>query len=229
MRKILSIILFIFILGSVSAQEETSIGADFDALDIRGKVNVILESDQAPDENVGAILSVEGVAMKRIKWKIKDGVLSISAEQGVLESVATIELRVYVENLKSIVAKGATITNLGTLRSKDLRIETLGAVNKINVNLDVENLEVKCAGDADITLSGQADKANVECLSASRVDMSHCPVKSLYCKANGLSELYAQASDLIEGKASSGATIYYFGNPILKVKTQLLGAVVAVE
>lgn len=229
MRRILSIILFIFISTSLSAQEETSIGADFDALDVRGKVNVILESKQGLDENVGAILSVEGVPMKRVKWKIKNGVLNIEAELGILESVATIELRVYVTEIKSIVAKGATITSLGRISSKDLRIETLGTVNKMNIDLSVDNLEVKCAGDTDITLSGRADKASIECLSASRVDMIHCPVKNLYCKVNGWAELYADVSEIIEGKVSSASTLYYMGNPELAIKTKLMGAAVLVE
>ncbi|MEG0032746.1 MAG: DUF2807 domain-containing protein [Mucinivorans sp.] len=230
MRNIFFSIILILVSFSVAAQEKLDINVPFSAIDIRGSVEVTIFQTTDDDTATRATLNLlDGLRLSDVKCEVKKGCLNVDAERGLLERRGVVKLEIHVPSLTTIYSKGAIISTDSCLTSENLTVETLGAENTITLNVEVKNLIVNSSGASDIVLTGRVDQAVLNSKLTGRIDMLHCVTTSAYCKVSEASEIYIFALDLLDTKATTMGTIYYMGDPTLKVKNSLWGKVISLK
>lgn len=232
MRRLSVLILCFVVFGSLCAraqQGRVEIDTPFFSIDVRGQVNVEIFPLEDGDTTIRAHFQTTGVEAKEVRWSVKKGCLSVDMERGLLEKKGIVDLKIYVPTLSAIYSKGAKIVCHLPLVGDNLLIETLGAQNFIKMNLEVENLTVNCLGDADIALSGRVSGATLKSKIASRIDMLHCVANNVYCRVAESSEVYVFALELLDAKVTTCGTLYYMGDPTLRLKSSALGAIISLD
>lgn len=225
MLKIYFIILTALFSLVVSAQQVVEIPVQFSSLNLKGPLRVEL----IPSDECRAVVSLYGVEPSRLSWHSKGSLLSIIMRVGLMDKNCYAEVKIYYTALSSILSEGATITNDNVLEGESLAISTQGSVNKIQLNIVVQQLDIKASGKSDIAIIGSAKWADLRAIMGSRIDCMQMEIADVIASSNQGSEIYVKVSDRLDANVSTAGNIYYMGKPRLKVKSTLGGGVIAIE
>ena len=234
MKKLFVIFIVSVWCGGAAAQDlggTVEVNSYFHSVELNGAIQATIHALPQGDTVPRATIAIEGLMVKDVPWKVVKSCLTIDAQRGLLERKGTVKVDIYVNELRALRTKGAAATTADPIATPDLTVETLGAANKVRLDVWTKNLTVKVSGDSDVSISGQTEGAHLTALVGSRIDMLHCVTRNAYATANGSSEVYLYILDRLEAKASAMATIYYLtpsADPVLSIKQSLWGAVVPI-
>ena len=222
---VIAIIIALSVSNSLKAQQTLVIPDSFTQLELKGPLRVEL----IPSDQYETIVTLYGIEQNRLSWHTKGAQLSIVLKAGYLDRNSYAEVKVHYKNLYRLSSEGATITTSDAISADKFMLETLGGNNKIQLNVEVEDLQVNTAGKSDILITGSARWADLRAILGSRIDCMQMDISDVLAVSNQGAEIYVNASQRLDARVSSGGNVYYLGNPRLKTKTSLGGGVVSVE
>ncbi|MGD1843691.1 MAG: head GIN domain-containing protein [Thermonemataceae bacterium] len=195
--------------ASTSQREAT----DFQALVVKGAVDVVLQQDTLP----GVQLEVKGMGTEKVKTYVKEGTLTIevpsssfsffSGEQG------SVTAYVSYTTLQRLEASGASSIEIKKLlKSPSLAMKLSGAC-ELKGNIKTNRLILELSGASTSKLGGIATYQRLEASGAS--DLAHKELKSqtIEVDLSGASDATLWAEKSIEGEASGASDISVRGNP----------------
>lgn len=233
MARYLLLSLFL-VCGVARAQDlggRVQVDSYFHSVELNGAIHAVIHPLAQDDTVSRAVITIEGLMVKEVPWKVVKSCLVVDAERGLLERKGSVTVDIYIKDLRELRTKGAAVVATERLATENLTVATQGAANKIRLDVWVKNLIVSVSGDSDVSISGQAEGATLKTLVGSRIDMLHCVARNVYATASESSEIYLYVLDRLEAKVTTCATIYYLtpsADPVLAVKQSLWGAVVPI-
>jgi hypothetical protein len=214
--------------NGIMKEEERGV-MDFNAIDVRGSVDVtVSEQKDAPikvsgDENL----------IEFIETSVDNGVLNIyfRKEFGYTSKKG---LRVTVPNngrINKIKASGASdVTIEGCVEADDLSVSGKGSSDvKGNIkarkcefdfsgssdykgNVEAVNCTFRCSGSSDCTISGNADICDVSMSGSSDFKGFDFVVKKVSVSASGSSDIQVTCTEELSVHASGSSDIFYKGD-----------------
>lgn len=219
--KKLVIVLF-FISGFVYGQEKiTKNLGDFNVLKTYRGLNVKLARAEAP------VIVIEGRKSNDVIVKNVNGVLKLSMTIDQTFSAGDVEVTIYFkDNIDIIDAnEGSVISAKETIKQDRLEIRSQEGA-EVNLDINVNNLEVKSISAGQIILNGFAVNQNVNVNTGGIYKGENLETDSTVIVASTGAEATVNASELVDANAKLAATISITGNPKeVKKKETLSGYV----
>jgi hypothetical protein len=210
---------------------------DFDAIDVRGSIDVIIS-----DRNDASItVSGDENLIDSIKTQVDKGTLNIYFKNGI-GYTSKVGLRVTVPNnghIKNIKASGSSdVTIEGCIMADDIYVSGKGSSDiKGNIKagncelnfsgssdykgmIEAANCKITCSGSSDCVISGNADICDISMSGSSDFKGYDFVVKKFTCSAFGSSDVQVTCTEELYAKASGSSDIYYKGSAkVMSVQT----------
>lgn len=106
----------------------------------------------------------------------------------------------------------------GNFNCSNLFIDTSSS-GEFSSNLNATKVEIESSSSSEVKLSGKATEISVKASSSSSCDLKDFTVETAIIKASSSAGVFIKVTKSIDAKASSSASIVYFGNP-LEVKKE---------
>ena len=210
MKRFIVVILSLFIVSALSAQEINSL-KEFSAIDVDAQIRlklVKLKANEAPYISY----DTKGAKSSRFSATIKGGTLKIR-ERNDPQRQSTTEVVVGFNTLTDIVIAKADAVVEGVLSSRLLDIYISNNANFV-AEVNVLDVMVNASGKSRVELSGYTDYHTADISSA------HYNAQDLYTVStvvesthNGVARVNAE--ERLEMKTSTGGKIYYHSQPII--------------
>ncbi len=213
-----------------SNKEERTLGK-FSGIRIASGIKV--NFTQTPTQRI--TVETDPGKLKHIKTNIENGVLNISIDNLGERNLNLNKILVTVDapTLNSITAtSGSNFTTLNRITSDKFDVEvtsgaslfaelaaqksanvkaTSGSTSKIDIQSPYLNYDGSSA--STVTLIGKVTNADMETSSATSLNAENLSLAKLTIKSSSASTAKVSVSETLDAKASSSATIRYFGNP----------------
>ena len=209
MLRLILIVAMAFMASATKGQstEERSVGS-FDEIRVSQAITVYLKSGAKEMVKVEA----RGIDLEEVLTEVSGSRLKIHLDDG---NHRNHSVRVYVtyNTLTGISASSASgVFSENMIKSDRLDISVSSAAD-VEVDVDVTDIEVSVSSSGDLELMGKAVSLEISASSAGGVDAYDLDAEKVYVRASSAGSARVSASEEINAKASSGASIRYRGNP----------------
>lgn len=225
MKRTIIVALFALLTTFSTAQNTFEIGVPFQGIRVSGALKVEL----IPAETAHAQVTLNGVEQKRVQWNVKDNILNISLRVGLIDRDASADVKIYYTTLDYIGVEGVTLDGTEPIQVESLKFETLGGINRVNLDVDTENLNVEATGDSKINIGGTSRIAKIKAYMGARVDCMKCEIDMCTVVAKQRSEVYINSKETLDATVSMGANLFYLGSPRLTAKANTAGGIINVD
>jgi hypothetical protein len=213
---------------------------DFDAIDVRGSIDVII----ADGNDASVKVSGDENLIDSIETYVDNGTLNVHFKNG-LGYASKIGLRVTVPNsgrIRTIKASGSsdviiegclTAGNIfisgkgssdvkGNIKAGDCELHFSGS-SDYKGSVEAVNCKIKCSGSSDCIISGNADICDISMSGSSDFKGYDFVVKKFTCSASGSSDVQVTCTEELSATAAGSSDIYYRG-PGKVIRSQLSGS-----
>ncbi len=213
-------------LGQVSGNgnvvtEDRPVTSDFDAVKGSAGLDVFLTEG---DENKIVVEADENL-MEVIETEITNGELRIGTNKSIRRSKSQKVHVTYVSLNKVSASSGSDVISNSVIKSENLSLDSSSGAD-LEVEIIAKEVYADVSSGADLKVSGRAERLVAEASSGSDLKARDLEVKK--CKANASSgaDIVVNVREEIEGRASSGGDIRYYGDPTaVSVKDGASGSV----
>ena len=209
MKNFWALILFVFsFLTAVSQQSETREVGKFSGVKVAEGIDVFLKQGDREQVRV----EVSGTDPSNVITEIAGSYLKVHMKDGRYRSV---DAKVYVTYVKlnNLSASSAgSIFSDGTIQSDAMDISASSA-GSIEVSIDAGTVEVSSSSAGEVELKGRVNKISMDASSAGEIDGYDLEAKDVVAEASSGGSAKLNATESLRGKASSGGSIRYRGNP----------------
>jgi hypothetical protein len=192
--------------GKVISDERQVSGIE--RISIGSSMNLIIE--QSGSESI-RIEAPEDI-IPYISTEMVDGELQIELKPVRFMSIRSIDCYVSVKDLNSIRVSSSASVKCDNLKTENLLVE-MASSSKGSLTVDVENLDLKIASSANLTISGKAGLQNTEVNSSGKLNAYNLVSKDCKIEVNSSSSANINVSDNLDAIVRSSATVNYKGNP----------------
>jgi len=215
-------LLLLFSAGMLSAQVTKNLG-DFDQLKVFDQIQVTLvQSDQNKIELRGQHSGDVEFVTKNNQLKIRMPINRTLDGEGVKATL-------YYKSLNDVDAsEGALITTSETIKTRKMTV-TAKEGAQIELNLDVDNVDVKSVTGANITLAGSANSIDIKVGTGGIVDAKSLTARDADVNVNAGGEVDITATDEVDADVKAGGNIRIYGNPREVNKKTTLGGSIEVK
>lgn len=211
----LSILVTLLVLPNfINAQKTANDLGQFDGVIASGNIEMIL----VPDSKNYASISGKERDVEKLEIEMKGSSIKFKLENGSLfnwfrnSGKVRVELH-YSDKLESIRSSAsADIRSDELIESNELSLVSSSG-GSLEFEIDCEELDVSVSSGADIDLSGNANYQKVKVSSGANYKSSEVTSKEAIAKASSGGYIAIWVDEKFEGRASSGGTIDYQGNP----------------
>ena len=213
-------------LGQISGNgkvvtEERSVEGGFNA--VRGMAGMDVYLTHGDTEKI--VVEADENLMEIIETKIVDGELRIKATQNIGRSKAQ-KVHVTFTSLNKIEASsGADVIGNSLIKSETLRLSSSSGAD-LEIDILAKDVYASTSSGADLKVSGTATQLTADASSGSDLKAQELEVKRCKASASSGADIAVHVREQIEGNASSGGDIRYYGNPTaVSVKDGASGSV----
>src|SRR5690606_31760827 len=208
MKKILTT-LFLIYFGSIFSQEVTKDLTRFNDVKIYDRISAeLIPSDRNYIEISGKRSSEVEVIQKNDELKVRMPLTKLLKGE-------EISVRIYfTQPLEEIEAfEGSFITSEKLIKADDLEIIAKEG-SQINLEIQVEELDVKAVTGAEIMLKGTvAGEMEAEISTGGVLDAKKLKTKRTEVSINAGGEAEVFATDFVKARTKAGGTIHIYGKP----------------
>lgn len=204
-------------------KEERRVG-DFDSIDVRNYVNLILSQDSINKVVVEAGQNIiSGITTEVINNQLFiDNTLKCNWLRSYSKPT---NVYISVKNLKKIYyLSSGNVTSTNILKSDVLKLDVWGGCGSIDLDLDInQGFFILHLGTVDITLHGNCSICSIY---QGDFGIFHCKEMKTgynYTTNKGSNDCYINVYQYLDATIGSIGNIYYMGNPD-SVKTKIYGA-----
>jgi hypothetical protein len=157
--------------------------------------------------------------LKNISWVngVKFELLKITVSGPNLGAIkASSSANVTIENTNSSTSLDVTVSSSGSVsgnfKATDVTIDASSS-GDFSGNVTATSIEIKSSSSSDVDLSGKATIISAKASSSSKCNLKEFTVENAILKASSSAAIVLIVTKSIEAKASSSASINYYGNP----------------
>ncbi len=207
--RLIMMILVVFVTATANAQdsEERKVSS-FEEIRVSEAITVYLKA--GADEKVR--VEARGIDLDEVITEVSGSRLKIHLDDGNHRNHA---VKVYVtyKQLTGITASSASgVFSDGVIKGNNLDISVSSAAD-VEVDVDVNDLEVSVSSSGDLQVTGKSKYLTVSASSAGGVDAYDLDASIVKVRASSAGSAKVSASQEIDARASSGASIRYKGSP----------------
>ncbi|RZJ30731.1 MAG: DUF2807 domain-containing protein [Flavobacterium sp.] len=219
--KNLLIALIVMASMSVKAQDNRNIG-DFNEVKVFDQITVVLmKSDETRAE-------ISGSRKSDVEIVNKNGQLKIRMRLGRLLDGEDVKVTLYYKELHSVDAsEGSHIESSETMKLPKIMI-TAKEGAEIELNLDVQNADVKSVTGAIVRLAGTAENLKASLGTGGILEAEPLQTEQADVSINAGGEAKITASDLVDASVKAGGEIKIYGHPKQVNKKTALGGDITV-
>ena len=223
MKKFIAVILSLFTLSTLSAQEKEYL-APFNILDVDAPVKLTLVKIMEYEAPY-IIYDTKGAEDTKFSFEVKDKKLKVRERKDSKRKTVT-DVTIGFTTLTDISIAKADATVKGVLMSQILDIYISKDAN-FAAEVDVLDIMVYASGESRVEIKGQTLYHTADISSAHYNAHLMESVSSIVTSSrNG--EVRVNAEERLELKTSTGGEIYYYSQPvILRSESSLLGGKIA--
>jgi hypothetical protein len=188
--------------------EERPVTDDFD--EVKGSAGVDVYLTEGDSYKI--VVEADENLMDIIETNISEGRLNIRANQNIGRSKAK-KVHVTYTKLTGIYAtSGADVISNSVIKSEVLNLESNSGAD-LELDINAREVYAECSSGADMKISGRAQRLTASASSGSDLKARDLEVK--YCKASASSgaDITVNVLEEIDGRASSGGDVRYYGDP----------------
>lgn len=210
MKRFIAVILSLFAITSLSAQEQQYL-APFSTLDVDAPVKLTLvkiEEHEAPY----IIYDTKGAEDPKFSFEVKDKKLKVRERNDSSRKTVT-EVTIGFTHLEDISIAKADTKVEGVLTSKILDIY-ISKDAHFTAEVDVLDIMIYISGDSRVELTGQTEYHTAEVSSAHYNAHQMSSVSSIVDSSHS-GVVRVSADERLELKTSTGGKIYYYSQPVI--------------
>lgn len=208
MRRLI-VIALVLLAGITKAQEtEERKVSSFEEIRVSQAITVYLKPGTSEKVRVEA----RGISLDEVLTEVSGSRLKIHLDDG---NHRNHSVKVYVtyKRLSGITASSASgVFSEGVIKGEDLDISVSSAAD-VEVEVDVIELDVSVSSSGDLEVSGKSKYLTISASSAGGVDAYDLDASIVKVRASSAGSAKVSASEEIDARASSGASIRYKGSP----------------
>ncbi len=209
MKNILIIVLVAAWSVSLGQKTETRNVAAFTGVKVAEGVEVYLT--KGDKESLKVV--VEGTDLSNVITEVSGSYLKVHMRDG--RYIGRVDAKVYVTYVKvdKLAASSAgSIVSQNTLTADAMEIGASSA-GSIEVTIEANRVEASASSAGDLELRGKVASAILDASSAGEVDADELEADDVEAEASSGGSIKTHAVKSIAGRASSGGSIRYSGNP----------------
>ncbi len=202
--------------------EKRSITEKFTKISVSRGIQVIVEQSNIIFVEVEADQNL----LSHITTKVENGILLISSDKNIYSAdseIVHVKLPV-LEGLES--SSGSNIKGKGVLKGSAINVKSSSG-SEIEVVVEYDTIAAESTSGSTINLSGKSLKLTSESSSGSTIDASGLLANEVIAQATSGSSTDVHPLIILNGKASSGASINYDSNPKTISKEETSGGSVS--
>lgn len=181
---------------------------DFDQIEVSRGMNVYISQSTATSVTVEADENL----LDAIETKVSGDVLEIKALKNIRNATAK-KVFVTVPEISAIsTSSGSNVFSETALVAEHLELKSSSGSN-LKLELKARRTEAKTSSGSNITLSGNTETFEGEASSGSNIFGEDFATKKCDAQASSGSNIWIRVENELIGKASSGANVFYFGQP----------------
>lgn len=217
-RIFLSTLLVVFFAIALSAQETRSV-QPFDHLRVSGRIEVRL----LPSDREEVVLDVKGTEPDDVDIYNKGSVLYIRMTKTLYKSDIYVTVDIYYKNLREIEGlAGATIQGTAPIEAEKIRVNVRSG-SIVDLEVAAQALDVTAAEGGEFRVSGTVTQQDVNANTGGVIHAFSLQSTTTYARAGTGGQLYVQAEETLDARASIGGHIEYRGDPKQKSTRSNLG------
>ncbi len=163
------------------------------------------------DENLVVVEADENL-MEVIETYVEGNTLKISTTKSIGKSKSR-KVHVTFKSLDKIEASsGADVTSNSIIRSETLSLDSSSGAD-LEVEIFAKEVYINTSSGSDLKVSGRANRVIADASSGSDLRARALETKSCRAEASSGATISITVLDQMEGSASSGGDIRYYGNP----------------
>jgi len=215
-----SLIIALVLLAQMTFAQVTKNLGDFDRVKVFDKLNVKLIP---ASENK---IIIVGDRENDVEIVNKNGELKIRMPFHKLLSGEDISVKLYFKNIESISAsEGSYVSSEKTIKQTSIDLNSKEG-SRINLDLDVKNVNSKANSGGIIELSGNATNQNINITSGASLKAKDLQTSITAINISGGGKAEIKASTLVNAKVKAGGSVYIYGKPKQINKEIFLGGII---
>jgi Putative auto-transporter adhesin, head GIN domain len=209
--------------GNGNVQTETrTITETFTKVVVSRGIDVVLEQADIVKIEVEADENL----LQHITTKVENGVLKISSDENI-DNAEAMKVRVSMPTITVIeTTSGATVTGKNTLKGTNLKVKTSSG-SEIQATLEFDEISCESTSGSNIDVAGKALKLETASSSGSEINAESLLANEIFAQSTSGSSTQVHPLVKLSGKASSGSSIDYDGNPKTVEKEETSGGSVS--
>jgi hypothetical protein len=212
-------------IAAFSQEKTTREPGNFSELNVTGEIRVELYPSEKPYIEIIS----EGISPGDIATEIKGNKLDVKMKTSIPKN-ARFTIMVYHTGLEKIeVQSRSLVTGADVFKAENILFDaTTGG--KIELEVDIENLEANVRQGAIIVLNGEVEKQEIKVSTGGTYSAYDLEARDSYVKAVTGGKAKVTAHRVIDAQSNSKAFIGYKGNPVSSnVNTSLGGEVMKIS
>ena len=194
--------------GNGKVVEETRDLGDFDKISVTRGMNVYIS--QGPVQKV--VVSADENLLDVIETSVSDRTLKVSCNRGIRKAESN-KVLVTVPNIDLLkTTAGSNVFAEDTLNLKILEVKSTAGSN-IKLVLNAEELNVSAVAGSNIFLDGTSESFTAKANSGSNVKAGDLRAVTCDLKASSGANIWINVQKELSARVSSGANVFYYGNP----------------
>lgn len=207
-KKMKKVILVLFVMISQMNFGQTTIKLDsFDELKVFDQLNVILVQG---NENKVVVTGKNESSVEAVN---KNGVLKIRMRLTKILSGADTKVTLYFKKIQSIDANEGSIVSCKTVFKQTIMYLSSQEGAVIDLDLAVENTNIKLNSGGIINLSGRASTQKVSITSGGILNAKNLATSQTTVSISAGGSADINASTLVDAKVNAGGTVAIYGKP----------------
>ncbi|MGL2967034.1 head GIN domain-containing protein [Flavobacterium sp. XGLA_31] len=209
--------------GNVTS-ETRNVGNNFTKIDVSRGLTVTLERD----DNYKVEVEADENLQNHITTRTENGTLFISTDENIDEASAK-NVHVKMPTLTAIEASsGSSVSTYNTFKGTDLFVKSSSGSNA-ELTIEFDNIKCETTSGSSLTVKGKALQLKTASSSGSTIDAGQLLVNDVIAEATSGSNINVHPIVSLNGKASSGSSVDYRGNPKTVTKEETSGGSVSKE
>jgi hypothetical protein len=194
--------------GNGKVVEETRDLGDFDKISVTRGMNVYISQGS----NQKVVVKADENLLDVIETSVSDGTLKVSCNRAIRKAESN-KVLVTVPNIDLLrTTAGSNVFAEDTLNLKTLEIKSTAGSN-IKLVLNAEELNVSAVAGSNVFLNGTSESFNAKANSGSNVKAGDLRSETCDLKASSGANIWINVQKELSAKVSSGANVFYAGNP----------------
>ncbi len=210
MKNIIAIVLFFgATIVAIGQDSETRDVASFSGIKSAEGIDVYLKKGNKESLRV----EVSGTSLSNVLTEVSGDFLKIHMREN--RNRGSVNVKVYVTYVaidKISASSASNVYGQEPIKSNRLYVNASSAAS-VDIAIDVQSIEVSTSSAADVELKGRAGSADYEASSAGEIDAEDLTAENVKASASSAGSIRLSVSKIFDGRASSGGSIRYRGNP----------------